>query len=826
MPEVRAGVVSVILVNFRGASDTIEAVRSLVEVDWPTEKLEIIVVDNASGDDSVEKISSAVPAVHLVESQENLGFAGGCNLGVRESTGEFVAFLNNDAKPHSGWILEAAKIFETSPRVGAVASKVLDWDGNRVDYIGAGLTWFGMGYKPYTGELLHQDMPERDSVLFGTGSAMFVRRSVYDELGGFDERYFMFFEDVDFGWRLNLRGWRYAYAPLSIAYHKHHASMASLGQFKETYLLERNALFTLYKNIGAENLGEMLPAALALAIRRSVAKGGLDSTAFDIRRAGDDSESEVSIAKETAAGVFAVDQFVEQLPSLAATRREIQETRTISDSRLWPLFGEPDAASYQNGYYLDGYMNLASTFDVLETARRTRVLVITGDPIGVKIAGPAIRAWSIAEALSLENDVTLISLTGIEDLTTPFELVHLRPEQDREFSVYEQWADVILFQGHAMEFFESLRRSEKIIIADIYDPMHLEQLEQAREFPREVWDGRVSDATAVLNQQLARADFFLCASDRQRLFYLGQLAALGRVNPANYANDPDLSGLISVVPFGLSRTIPAHDRQVLKGELPGISTTDKVLLWSGGLYNWFDPKTLIRAVAIVAEDHPEVRLFFQGTKHPHPGVPEMAIVAESRELAESLGVLDSAVFFNRSWVDYADRHNYLLEADAGVSTHHSHIETTMSFRTRILDYLWAGLPMVVSEGDFFAELIAREDLGIVVPAGDVRRLANALEKILYDEELIARVRANIARVRESFYWDRVLEPLVKFVGHARHSPDFAIVAARAKGSKTIGPSRTPSRKTGIMHNVSRTMFYLRNGGPVVVLRKIKRRFLS
>jgi glycosyltransferase involved in cell wall biosynthesis len=529
------------------------------------------------------------------------------------------------------------------------------------------------------------------------------------------------------------------------------------------------------------------------------------------------------VAKETVAGVYAIDQFVENLPSLAASRRDIQNSRVVSDNRIWRLFGETDAASYQNDYYLDGYMNIASSFDVLEPAKRTRVLVITGDPIGVKLAGPAIRAWNIANALSADNDVTLMSLTLVEDVTAPFDLVQVSAGQDREFDKYEQWADVIVFQGHAMEFFESLRTTTKIVVADIYDPMHLEQLEQAKEFPRAVWDQRVSDATVVLNEQMAKSDFFVCASERQRMFFLGQLAALGRVNPANYDGDPDLRGLISVVPFGLPREFPEVNRAVLKGVLPGIGADDKVLLWSGGLYNWFDPKSLIRAVAVLAETRPEVRLFFQGTKHPHPGVPEMQIVGESRALAESLGVLDSAVFFNRSWVDYADRHNYLHEADAGVSTHFDHIETTMSFRTRILDYLWAGLPMVVTDGDVFAELVEKEGLGVVVPAGDVAALADALERILFDEELIASAKENIARVREQFYWDRVLEPLVQFVAEARHAPDLVRTTKRGKKSRGIEPQRKPSRKVGVRHNVTRAVFYLRNGGPLVVARKVARR---
>ncbi|TFC27634.1 glycosyltransferase [Cryobacterium sp. TMT2-18-3] len=822
MSNPQQGVVSVVLVNFRGTDDTIEAIRQLGGLDWPSERLEIIVVENASGDDSVTRLRAAVPQVKLIESKKNLGFAGGCNLGVKASSGEFLAFLNNDAKPDAGWIRSAVARFEESPAIGAVASRVLDWDGKLVDYIGSAMTWFGQGYKPLTAQEVPSQPDQVHDVLFGTGSAMFVRRSVYDALGGFDERFFMFFEDVDLGWRLNLRGWRFVYEPASLAFHKHHASMSSFGSFKETYLLERNALFAQYKNLGDEALARLLPATLALAVRRAVSRGDLDSTSFDLRKGGDN-EPDMQISRETVAGVYAIDQFVENLPSLKQARDKVQSSRVVADNRIWELFGEVDAPSYQSEHYLEGYDKIVTTFGVTASPVVTRVLIITGDPIGAKMAGPAIRAWNMAEALSRNNVVTLVTLAGAEPVSAPFDIVHVRPGDDRAMRRLEQSADVIVFQGLAMALFDSLRNSTKIIVADIYDPMHLEQLEQGREQGTVQWNKQVVDATDVLNEQLSRGDFFLCASERQRHFYLGQLAALGRVNPANYANDPDLTGLISVVPFGLNEIFPPATKPVLKGVLPGIGAKDKVLLWSGGLYNWFDPKTLIRAVADVAERHDNVRLFFQGTKHPHPGVPEMGIVAESRALASELGSLDRFVFFNPSWVDYADRHNFLGEADAGVSTHFAHVETTFSFRTRILDYLWAGLPMVVTEGDHFAELVAREQLGIVVPPADVAALVSALETVLFDEAFIEAARKNIARVRADYEWDTVLAPLVDFVGKPAHAAD--LVASGVVGAGDLS-SRRPAvrrKKHGLRHDAGLFVHYLRNGGLGVVLKKVKSR---
>lgn len=452
---------------------------------------------------------------------------------------------------------------------------------------------------------------------------------------------------------------------------------------------------------------------------------------------------------------------------------------------------------------------------------RKNVLIITGDPIGAKLAGPAIRAWNMAAELSKKHDVRLLSLTGVEEVEASFEVTHVPSFSDKEFAPHHEWADIVIFQGHAMLVFSQLRASDKIIVVDIYDPMHLEQLEQASELPKDKWIEQVRDATSVLNEQLLRGDFFLCASERQRLFWMGQLAALGRLNPLTYENDPDLTRLISKSPFGLSRTKPKHETNVLKGVHPGIGKDDKLILWSGGLYNWFDPETLIRAVAALSESRPEIKLFFQGTKHPHPGVPEMEIVEKSRTLAKKLGVLDNNVFFNDSWIEFDQRQNYLTEADLGVSTHHSHVETTFSFRTRILDYLWAELPMVVTEGDHFGDLVESEKLGIAVPARNVTILRKALEKALFDQKFASQAKRNIARVREEYFWDVVLEPLTEFVDSATHAADrgLLLVGGHIQGEALLAVSRESRLKRDFRLAIG----HLRSGGAKAVFERIKLR---
>ncbi len=822
MKKRRSGVVSVVLVNFRGADDTIEAVRTLRQLNWPAERLEIVVVENGSGDDSLEKLTALGDDIVLVDSGANLGFTGGCNLGVERSTGEIVAFLNNDAKPHPDWIAEAVATFDAGLEIGAVASKVLDWDGVNVDFVDGSITWYGMGYKPHAGERDRGSWDTEKDVLFGTGAAMFIRAEVFEQLGGFDDQYFMFYEDVDLGWRLNLLGYRFRFQPKSLAFHKHHASMSKFGNFREEYLLERNALYTLYKNLEDESLRETFAGALLLAVRRAVARGKLDSTSLDIRIPGDDSQRELGVDKSTMAGIFAIDQFVEHLPEATAARAVVQSTRVRSDRELIRLFGKVDEPAYPIESYLAGYEKIVTQLDVLSATARRRILVVTGDPIGGKMAGPAIRAWHIAKELSEEHDVRLVSYTRAEPTgEIPFEIGVVSHHRPSSIAEHEAWADVIIVQGNSLALFPALEKSNKVLVIDVYDPMHLEQLEQGRGQSIKVWNKQIEDATSTLNHQLERGDFFLCASDRQRHFWLGQLAGVGRVNAYTYSRDSELDSLIAIAPFGISGADPVKSRSAIRGVVPGIGDDDKVIVWGGGIYNWFDPETLIRAVAELAETHDDVRLFFMGVKHPNPDVPEMEIVATSRALAQQLGVLGTNVFFNESWVDFDDRQNYLLDADLGVSTHYQHVETTFSFRTRILDYLWAGLPIVTTDGDSFGDLVGEEKLGAAVKERDLSGLVTALETYLYDADAIAAARENVARVREDFRWSRTLAPLVEFCKAPVHAADKKVVTGKNEKAQKVVVKRAPS--TGIRRDMERAVYYLREGGPGAVVERYRAR---
>ncbi len=311
-------------------------------------------------------------------------------------------------------------------------------------------------------------------------------------------------------------------------------------------------------------------------------------------------------------------------------------------------------------------------------------------------------------------------------------------------------------------------------------------------------DRAVTRLSGVVNAGLRRGDFFTCASERQRDFWLGSLTALGRVNPYTYKGDPLLAQLVSVVPFGLPSEPPRRQGPGLRDVVPGIGQDDKVVLWGGGVYNWLDPLSLLRAAERLRRRLPELRLVFLGMHHPNPAVPAMRVAAQLQELSRELGLTGKHVFFNAGWAPYGRRADFLLDADVAVSTHFDHIETRYSFRSRVLDYLWAGLPMVLTAGDVLADEVAEAGLGVTVPAEDDEALEAALAAVLTSPprpELFAQVA-----LRHT--WGRAAQPLLEFCSQPRRASDQVVSRLSPEGAAGPTPATrvSPGRANPVRAN--------------------------
>ncbi|MGH9055409.1 MAG: glycosyltransferase [Acidimicrobiales bacterium] len=399
----------------------------------------------------------------------------------------------------------------------------------------------------------------------------------------------------------------------------------------------------------------------------------------------------------------------------------------------------------------------------------TSVLIVTEDAIGERMAGPAIRAWNMAGCLAGSHEVVLATTRSPCDKRS--DRFRVEAAGADRLADLEGWCEVLVVQGYVLERHPVLNHSTKATVVDLYDPLHFETLELTRHDLEPDRSANVAHSVQVLTHQLGRGDFFLCASDKQRDLWLGHLGALGRLNPDTYRDDPSLRRLIEVAPFGVPEEPPVKSRAVLRGVVAGIAPDDEVVLWGGGIYDWLDPLTAVRAVDVLRHRRPNLRLVLLGARHPNPAVEESGQATAARRESAALSLTGSHVFFHDDWVPYADRHEYLLEADIGISLHVEHLESAYSFRTRVLDYLWAGLPIVATAGDGFAEVIAGEDLGAVVAGGDPAAVAGALQRLLGDTQVRAACGIRAAAVARRYAWPVALAPLVAFCAEPRRAAD-------------------------------------------------------
>ena len=398
----------------------------------------------------------------------------------------------------------------------------------------------------------------------------------------------------------------------------------------------------------------------------------------------------------------------------------------------------------------------------------SHVLIISHDVVDARMAGPGIRYWELARVLAQHVPLTL-AVPGQTTLNGDgFALHAYRPGDWETLRVAVERADVLMPGDRTLLDFPALTDGDHPVVIDGYDPCVVETLALFVEEPLEQRQARQKDALALLHRQCLVGDFFICASECQRDWWLGLLAAYGRINPHTYAADPTLRQLLDIVPFGLPAQAPRHTQQVLKGVIPGIGPDDRVILWGGGIWEWLDPLTLIRAMEVIIQRRSDVRLIFPGTRHPNKAVPDMPMRRRTVELAQELGLLDQCIFFG-DWVDYAEWPNYLLEADVGVSLHFDTLETRLAFRSRVLHYVWAGLPMVVTHGDATSDMVGQRGLGCVVGFEDVQGVAAAILALL--ETAPETRRVHLSKARAELTWERGAEALVNFCRNPHRAAD-------------------------------------------------------
>ncbi|MEY2515422.1 MAG: hypothetical protein QOJ89_2780 [bacterium] len=398
-----------------------------------------------------------------------------------------------------------------------------------------------------------------------------------------------------------------------------------------------------------------------------------------------------------------------------------------------------------------------------------RVLLAPNDVVGDKMAAPGIRYSHFARELARDGhcDVTLLVTNDPREVNIDgVRAIGTRRDRHRQMRELSPSFDVVVGQGgldfRSMVF---LAGTSVRTIYDLYAPffeMLTFQGAQGAERPEQRlgWDAYCLRHRIMLLTGRA----FIGANTEQRHALLGALAALGRISLEDYRLDPTLGHLVRAVGLGVDAEPPQATAGDVRAALPGARKDDKVLIWPGNLWDWFDPETLMRAMAQISATRDDVKLYCLGLRHPSSaGYGEMTTTDRTIALAQELGVKDRTVFFDFGWISYDERQNYLVAADIGVNVHSEHVETTFAYRTRLLDYLWAALPIVTTEGGALSDLVERNGLGRTMRFADVDDCARAILELCDDEDEYARVRERVARFRERMTWDHAVAPLADLI---------------------------------------------------------------
>ncbi|MGZ3863859.1 MAG: glycosyltransferase family 2 protein [Bacteroidia bacterium] len=245
-------VVAVVILNYNGKKLLQQYLPSVIS---NSQNASVYVVDNASTDDSVSFLEKEFPSVKIITNRENLGFAEGYNIGLNQIVADYFVLLNSDVEVTPGWLVPVINLMETDKTIAACQPKILSYNNkDEFEYAGAcGGFIDKYGYPFCRGRIFNE--LEKDSgqyndameIFWATGACMFVRAGVYNELRGFDNKYFAHMEEVDLCWRMKNLGHKIMVVPSSVVYHLGGGTLNKISP-KKTFLNFRNNLITITKN--------------------------------------------------------------------------------------------------------------------------------------------------------------------------------------------------------------------------------------------------------------------------------------------------------------------------------------------------------------------------------------------------------------------------------------------------------------------------------------------------------------------------------------------------------------------------------------------------
>jgi len=711
---------------------------------------EIIVVDDASTDDSVAFVRDTYPEIKLLALPRNLRFAGANNAAARVAAGDLLVFLNNDMLVEPDFLPPLLQPFD-DPDVFAVTAYLQmaphTVGGGVIRETGLVRGRFENGFS-----VLHHEDPESDRplpVIYAGGGSSAWRKDRFLALGGFDTLFHPFyFEDLDVSYRAQKHGWRLLFAPQSRMEHKHRQTN-NPTHFRAGYVdqtFRRNNLLLLWKVLTDEDFVRAHFRALWRMLLHSRTNPGLDA---------------------------AFVQAVGKLPRLLRQRARGRTGIVLTDREVFArAAGKPRLPVTDAGRLPYG-----------SSGRGRRVLVMGFAPLPFerewRLSALCHRTWHVTQALLQDGHQVVLAATR---MSRAYEDESNRPSVLRftgeHFTYYSM--EPAAFEGSdllsrvcddfkpdaivAVHAYCAAAAAGLPTDAPLWADLNGYALSEAQARAAQVHDDApIEEAWRWEKAALERADAVSVVSTRQKYAAVGELAALGRLSGRNYGEDR-----VHYMPNAIEATPYKHQKTVLRGRLAG--ERDFVVLWSGGYNTWADVDTLFAGLTAAMREEPRLR--FVSIGGALPGRDEETLY-HFRTLVAASEFADRFAF--TGWVPTQEMPNYYFESDVGINSDRFSYEMLIGCRYRILDMLRAGLPVVTSLGTEISHAVRSEKLGATFAPGDAPGLAGALLELARDESLRRRCATRAKRwAFDHRTVEQVMAPLRRWV----QAPARAQVHAR------------------------------------------------
>jgi glycosyltransferase involved in cell wall biosynthesis len=406
-----------------------------------------------------------------------------------------------------------------------------------------------------------------------------------------------------------------------------------------------------------------------------------------------------------------------------------------------------------------------------------KILVLSDGPVpipGISIVeGGGLRCWGLSRGLVANHaDLEVTVAFNAEHapkgkLVKEFEGVNIATWKMDELAGLLAGYDTVLVSycmGGLSVAVAQLIRPDQQLVLDCYVPIYVEvSARNSKNIDEEyaAFHGDLGRWSAVLH----RGDFFLCASEAQKDYYRGVLSAVGRINPVTYGQE-----LILIVPYGIYREDAVATHQPISKLIGKDAGNFKKVLWFGGIYPWFDLRVLVSSVKAANASVP-TKLIIVGARNPFNSHPDF--VKKYEELVDYIKTeqLEDTVIM-QDWVSFDDRANWYLDSDLVVVVNKLGEENGLAWRTRLVDFMWADLPIITNGGDPLGEELLAADAAMRFSGSSASDMSSDLVALLGDEGRLRSLKANIVKLRANYFWDVATSRLAEKVSAGERASDL------------------------------------------------------